>query len=238
MLSLLHITNDNGLIQSLKQEGAPLWISGILMFISASSLVLGLQYTSVTNIFVIFCASPVITAIFSRILLKEAVTSVTLIASAVVILGVLTVVSGSLNTVNILGDGLALLSVMSLSFNQTYLRKHKDVKRVATIGVGGLLMALLLFWFVEPSQFSKETWLIMGAMSLFTAPLGRVLSQVATRYITATEVGMILMCEAVLAPYLAFLFLGEIPSSQSIIGGTLIFVAVFYFVTQSARNTQ
>jgi hypothetical protein len=37
-------------------------------------------------------------------------------------------------------------------------------------------------------------------MGLFTAPFGRVMSQVATRYITAPEVGMILMIEAVVAP--------------------------------------
>jgi hypothetical protein len=40
----------------------------------------------------------------------------------------------------------------------------------------------------------------MGVMGLFTAPFGRVMSQVATRYITAPEVGMILMIEAVVAP--------------------------------------
>ena len=55
----------------------------------------------------------------------------------------------------------------------------------------------------------------MGMMGLFTAPFGRVLSQVATRYITAPEVGIILMIEAVFAPFFAFGFFGEFPLWQA-----------------------
>ncbi len=78
---------------------------------------------------------------------------------------------------------------------------------MASVGLGGFFLAIVMFFLASPGSFSMSTWIIMGVMGLFTAPFGRVLSQVATRYITAPEVGMILMIEAVFAPLWAFGFL-------------------------------
>lgn len=221
MLSLLKMTSSNGLVAEIEKYGKPLWVSSTLILVSASSLVISLKYTSVTNTFVILCTAPAITALFSRIILKEKTSTTAWLIMGVVMIGVSIVVAGSFKSVNLIGDGLAIVSVVSISFNQTYLRKHQKVSRVATIGLAGLLIATTLVWFVSPESYSFKTWLIMAAMGLFSAPVGRVLSQVATRYITATEVGVILVLEAALAPILAFLLLQELPSSQSLIGVAL-----------------
>lgn len=238
MLSVLRVSQAKPVLHCIKDEGLAVWFSGVLMLLSASGFVVSLSFTSVANTFVIFCSSPIITALISRVYLKEALTWQTWFASGAVLAGVLIVVSGSLTSSNLFGDSLALLSVLFLSINQTYLRKHKNVSRVASTGVGALLLALALIWFVEPQHYHLSTWLTMGIMGLITAPMGRVFSQVATRYITATEVGMILTLEAVLAPYLAYLFLGEVPKLQSLAGGTLIFTAIVYFITFSNNQNQ
>ena len=233
MLGLLSIRAHNGLTAEIAKNGKPLWISSALIFISASSLVISLKYTSVTNTFVILCAAPAITAIFSRIILKEMTGAGAWLIIAIVMIGVGIVVAGSLNSVNVIGDGLALLSVLSISFNQTYLRKHQNVSRIATIGLAGLMIASTLIWFVNPESYGIKTWLIMATMGLFTAPVGRVLSQIATRYITATEVGVILVLEAALAPFLAYIFFKEQPTHQSLIGGSVIFIAIIAFIIHS-----
>lgn len=238
MLGLLSITAKNGLRAEIEQSGKPLWISSALILISASSLVISLKYTSVTNTFVILCAAPAITALFSRIILKETTSLTEWMIIVIVMVGVGIVVAGSLHSISLIGDGLALLSVTTISFNQTYLRKHQQVSRVATIGLAGLMIASLLVWFVSPEYYEWNTWLIMAAMGLFTAPIGRVLSQVATRYITATEVGVILVLEAALAPFLAYLFFQELPTLQSLIGGSVIFIAIMIFIMHSNNQTK
>jgi drug/metabolite transporter (DMT)-like permease len=75
----------------------------------------------------------------------------------------------------------------------------------------------------------------MGVMGLFTAPFGRVMSQVATRYITAPEVGMILMIEAVVAPLWAFGFFGEVPPLTSIIGGMIILGTILLYAISTSK---
>nr|WP_275078351.1 DMT family transporter [Pseudovibrio sp. Ad37] len=135
-----------------------------------------------------------------------------------------------------MGDVLAGLAVTCLSLNQTLLRKYQGVSRMASVGVGGFLLAVAMFFLAAPSTYSLNTWVIMGLMGLFTAPFGRVLSQVATRYITAPEVGMLLMIETVLAPLFAFGFFGEIPHQESFIGGTIIVVTILIYVVISGRE--
>lgn len=147
-----------------------------------------------------------------------------MIAILGVTFGIAIVVSGSTGSGNWVGDLIAVFAVSCVALMMTLLRKFPDVSRMGAVGFGGFLLAVTMFFFTEPSTFSLNTWLIMGAMGLFTAPFGRVLSMVATRYATATEVSMTLMLETVLAPVWAYMFFTEVPGTNSVAGGAVILV--------------
>lgn len=232
----IQLRDERGLMTTLKASGWPVIVSGILMLGSASALVLSIKNTSIANTFVILSATPALAAVFSRIFLGEVTRRSTWLAIVAVMIGIAIVVSGSFESGHLLGDALAVFSVICLSLNQTLLRKYQGVSRMASVGLGGLFLALVMFFLAAPSTFTMNTWIIMGVMGLFTAPFGRVLSQVATRYITAPEVGMIMMIEAVVAPLWAFGFFGEVPPSASIIGGAIILGTVFIYAISSARK--
>lgn len=229
----IQMRDERGLVRTVKASGWPVIFSGLLMLGSASALVLSIKNTSITNTFVILSGAPALAAVFSRIFLGEVTRRVTWYAIAAVMLGIVIVVSGSFETGNWLGDGLAVIAVTCVALNQTLLRKYQEVSRMASVGLGGLFLAVVMFFLATPSSFSTSTWIIMGVMGLFTAPFGRVLSQVATRYITAPEVGMILMMEAVFAPVWAFGFFGEIPPIASLIGGMIILGTVIVYAISS-----
>lgn len=232
----IKLRDERGVIGVLKASGWPVLFSGILMLGSASALVLSIKNTSVANTFVILSTSPALAAVFSRVFLGEATKRATWIAIASVMVGITIVVSGSFGSGNLIGDALAFFAVTCLSLNQTLLRKYQHVSRMASVGMGGLFLAVVMFSLASPSTFSASTWVIMGVMGLFTAPFGRVLSQVATRYITAPEVGMVLMMEAVFAPLFAFGFFGEIPPLASFIGGAIILVTIFVYAVVSTEQ--
>lgn len=231
----IQLRDERGLVRTLKASGWPVIFSGLLMLGSASALVLSIKNTSITNTFVILSGAPALAAVFSRIFLGEVTRRATWYAITAVMLGIVIVVSGSFETGNWLGDGLAVFAVTCLSLNQTLLRKYQDVSRMASVGLGGLFLAVVMFFLAAPSSFSATTWIVMGVMGLFTAPFGRVLSQVATRYITAPEVGMILMMEAVFAPVWAFGFFAEIPPIASLIGGMIILSTVVVYAISSEQ---
>ncbi|MES0812946.1 DMT family transporter [Roseibium sp. SCPC15] len=234
----IQLRDKRGLVGALTACGWPVLVSGLLMLGSASALVLSIKNTSVANTFVILSTAPALAAVFSRIFLGEVTRRATWLAIGSVMVGIAIVVSGSIGSVNLAGDALAFFAVTCLSLNQTLLRKFQDVSRMASVGMGGLFLAIVMSFFATPSSYSANTWIIMGLMGLFTAPFGRVLSQVATRYITAPEVGIILMVEAVFAPLFAFGFFGEIPPVQSFAGGAIILVTVLAYAINSTRQSR
>lgn len=229
--------DKRGLVTTYLESGWPVVISGLLMLGSASCLVMSIKLTTVANTFVILSTTPALAALFSWLFLREVTQRSTWIAIAAVMVGIVIVVSGSFQAGNWTGDLLALAAASFLSLNQTLLRKYQGVSRMASVGLGGLFLAIAMLYFATPSQYSFSTWTIMAVMGLFTAPFGRVLSQTATRYITAPEVGMILMIEAVFAPVLAYLFFTEIPAMASFLGGAVILVTVFSYALFTAKAT-
>jgi drug/metabolite transporter (DMT)-like permease len=235
---LLKMNDKRGLRKAVIQSGWPLLFAGVLMLGSATGLVFSIKNTSIANTFVILSASPAVAAIFSWLLLREKTSRSTIIAIISVMIGIGIVVSGSFSSGNWFGDALAVFSVICLSLMFTLLRKYQDVSRLASVALGGLLLAVVMSFFAEPSSYSANTWLIMAAMGLFTAPLGRVMSMVATRYITAAEVSMTLMLETVLAPVWGFIFFAEIPAATSIVGGSIILVTIFIYTFVTMKNDQ
>ncbi|MDN3680906.1 DMT family transporter [Vibrio tapetis subsp. quintayensis] len=238
MSVFLKINDKRGIRKVVIQSGWPLLFAGLLMVGSATGLVFSIKNTSIANTFVILSAAPAVSAIFSWLFLREKTSRTTVIAIITVMIGIGIVVSGSFSSGNWFGDALAVFSVICLSLMFTLLRKYHDVSRLASVALGGFLLAVVMSFFAEPGSYSANTWLIMAAMGLLTAPLGRVMSMVATRYITAAEVSMTLMLETVLAPVWGFLFFAEIPAVASIMGGSIILVTIFIYTFVTMKNNQ
>jgi len=229
MSIVVQISEKRNIIQVIKSNGWPLIVSSLLMLGSASSFVLSIKNTTIANTFIIHGATPAVVVLLSWIILKEKNNLKTWIAIFFVIIGVFIVVSGSLGSVHWKGDLLALGSVFCVASIFTFLRKHQEVNRLALVGLGGFFMAIVMFFFAEPSKFSINTWVIMGAMGLITAPVGRVFGMKAVRFIKASEASLTLKLQNVLAPVLAFIFFSEIPNTQSIIGGVIILITIFWY---------
>lgn len=254
---LIQRVDPRGLITAVKASGWPLLAAALLMLGSSTGLVFSVKTTSIANTFVIFAATPALAALFSWIFLKERASRETWLAIIAVMLGILVVAYGSFNAADSamhgagpathtevgsaqsahwLGDVLAMAAVTFLALMMTLLRKYQDVSRLAVVGLGGLLLAVVMVFFATPSEYSSNTWLIMAAMGLFSAPLGRVFTMVATRYISAAEVSMTLMLETVLASLWGVIFFAEIPSAYSLVGGGIILTTILFYTWASMKS--
>lgn len=242
MSILIQVTDKRGLLRVLIEGGWPLIFVGILMVGSASGLVFSIKHTSVANSLVIISSTPAVAALFSWIFLGEKTNRKTMMAIAAVIVGIVVVVSGSVSghggmgAGHWVGDLAAMGSVVCLSGMFVVLRKYKDVSRMANVAVGAFFLAIVMSFFAEPSTYSVNTWLVMAAMGMFSAPMGRVLTKVATRYASAAEVTMTLMLETVLAPIWAYLFFTEVPAMTSFVGGGLIFITIVIYTLDAFKS--
>lgn len=237
---LIQITDRRGLIGTLRDGGWPLLVSGLLLMGSASNFVLSIKHTSVANTVFILSARPVFTALAAWIFLRERTSKALWLAIAGVMGGIFIVVNGSLESGNLLGDGFALITVACLGLNGAMWRKYKEMSRLAVVGLGGFFIALVMLFPSSPSEFSLNTWLVMGCMGLVSAPLGRVLNALSSRYIPAAEMATMALIGVVLAPTWAFVFFREQPPMATLAGGGVILVAILSYVFMTsggfARN--
>ncbi len=222
------IAKDN-LKEVIKTGGFPLLGSAFLMLVGVTSLIFATKNTSIADVAVIFSAAPAIAALFTWVFLRETTKASTWIAIVAVMAGIGIVVSGSFQAGQLFGNAMAIIGVTGVALNYTLVRKYKHVSRIGAIGMGGFLIAIVMVFLAHWSSYTMQTWLIMGVMGLFSGPFGRVFTLSATRYITPSEVGIVIMLEAVLAPLWAYLFFSEIPPVLTIIGGTIIVVTIIIY---------
>jgi drug/metabolite transporter (DMT)-like permease len=237
MAVMLQATDRRGIVGTLKEGGWPVVISGLLMFGSASCFILSIKYTAVANTVIIMASRPILTALFSWIFLKEAAEKSLWLAMVIVTGGIAVVISGSLESVNLLGDSLAVLCVVFLALNGTLQRHDKKMSRTAVVGIAGVCLAGALLPFADVASFTPTTWLIMAAMGLLSAPFGRVLTGVATRYILAAEAAMISMSMAVFSTLWAFVLFHEIPPLATLAGGGLILGSIALYILFKLKQT-
>nr|WP_321459696.1 DMT family transporter [uncultured Cohaesibacter sp.] len=224
MTLLTRITEGN-LLAVMKSGGYMLLVSGAIMGVSGTAFTLAVQKTTVANVLLIMSITPILSAIFSWIFLKERLQRQTLYAILLSMIGIFVIVKGSLATGGLVGDLIALVCSLAVSANFIVWRKYKHLNRSLVVGAGGLFIALFATPFINVGQFDMHGILVMMVMGLFTAPVGRMFNAMATRMISAPEVSLISQIKIVIAPVIIWAIFSEIPSRETYIGGSLILIA-------------
>ncbi|WP_207263768.1 DMT family transporter [Desulfovibrio sp. Huiquan2017] len=237
MFSLIQVTDERGLVKTMKESGWPAVLSGLIILGSASMFVLSIKHTTVANTMMILSGRPVLTAAAAWIFLKERTTGKLWLAIGGVICGMAVVVSGSLRSGNIHGDLLALLGVTCLALNGALWRHFKAMSRLLVVGLGGLFMAVVMAGPANLSAIPARTWLVMACMGLLSAPLGRVLNAVSSRYIPAAEMATYALISPVLAPLWVFALFREQPPAATALGGTIIMGAIAAYIAATRKRS-
>jgi len=228
MLSMAFVTQvyGKGIPEAVKKGGFILVFSGMVMGGSGTTFVLAVQETTIANVVLIMTTSAVFSSIYSRFLLGEKTPASTWAAVAVSILGVYIIVRGSLGGHGLLGDMYALAAAMFSSLNYVIWRKYPQISRTMAISFGGFFIMLFSSFGADFGSFAVAPVLVMAAMGLLSAPIGRAFISTAARHITAMEISLYGLTRTVLVPLLAWLFFTEIPPAPTFAGGAVIIGAI------------
>jgi drug/metabolite transporter (DMT)-like permease len=195
-----------------------------------------LQHTSVANSLLILATAPFLAALFSWAFLRETIDKATALAIAAVFGGVVMIASGSLGGGTLFGDFLSFLNAMTIAGYYVVLRKARNVNLLVAIACGYLLTSLIALPIAPLEPFTATQWglvLLSGGVILAG---GVGLLQIGPRYLTAPEVSMITMLEIVVGPLLVWWVLGENPGQATVIGGTVILLAIFAHAAWQLRS--
>ena len=201
-------------------------VCAFLMGSSNIFFISGLKNTSVANVVLIFGTAALFSSLFAFLIYKEKITKNIIIASFFMLFGLFIIFSDELELGNMLGNIYALLSVATFSLAFVLLVRHTNISRVALTATVGIWMSIISLFLASSLSVDLKTLGIIAIMGLFITPVARVLMTNGTKYINASEVTLLMIIETIMAPVWVWLFLNEIPSSNTFIGGSIIIVTL------------
>ena len=207
---------------------------GFLTALGGTSFILAIHYTSIAKTLVIISTSPIMVAIVSLIMLKEKPALYTWISMIIIFFGIYIVMAGDTSGMNLMGNIFALTSVVIGGFSFTLLRKYNNVNMIPAMAVNGLVIALIGFIIADSLVLSSQSMLYVFASGIVVA-ISFTLITIAPRYITAPEVAMFFPLGTVLGTLIAWIMIKEEPSSNALIGGSIVIITLFCHAWYSAK---
>ncbi len=197
--------------------------------------------TATANVVFIVASTPMYAAILGWLILKERPSPSTLIAMLVMFSGVGLIVSGGLAGGHILGDTLATTASFLLALAITLSRAARIdmgfVPLVATIipaAVGLSFVGVSLLAGTGGFSIANPFWVLFdGAIMM---PLAFWCLATGPKYLSGPEVGMFYLLETILAPIWVWLIFSEVPSSQTLLGGSILVLALIGYSAWQMRR--
>lgn len=188
--------------------------------------VFALLYNTVANALFIFSCAPFVAGFLGWILLGERVATRTWFAIGVAMAGLAVMVGSELAVSHYLGTLLALWIPIAYAASIIAVRSSKRDNMLVALCLAGLVAGGLSAFFVTDYALTPRDLIISLYLGVFQVGVGFTLVVLGSRYVPAAQVGLLALVEPVLAPIWAWMGVGEVPGLATIVGGTIIFLAI------------
>jgi drug/metabolite transporter (DMT)-like permease len=194
---------------------------------ASSSFVISLAYTTVANVLLMQAGVPLIAALITWILFHEKISRSTWAAIAAVIFGVAIMVSESFTgKVSPIGDGLAILIAVMFASATVITRRHAHVQMTPAVCLAVMIAACVAALMAGSFHVGGRDFTLLIAFGALNLGLGLALFVTGARLVPAALAALIGTIEPVLAPIWVWLVHHEVPSSRTLIGGSVVFLAL------------
>jgi len=238
--------NERDAIKSITKKNLVLCIiSGVFLALHFASWIASINMTTISNSTILVSCSPIFVSLANFFILKEKFTSKMLIGLTLSIAGTAVIAigsSGGSTDSMMIGNILAFLGAI---FVAGYLViggiVRKDLSAGAYVFVVYSASVIVLFFMCLITKtpiypYSPKEFLLFLALAVFCSILGHTVYNYLMKYISATIISICTLCEPIFASLLALFIFSEVPSTHTIIGGTIILSGVFYYITSQANK--
>jgi drug/metabolite transporter (DMT)-like permease len=206
--------------------GKPGIMAAIVGALATIAFIPSFKFTSIANVSLIYAAVPFVAAAIAWLWMREKPNPAVLVASLAAFSGVVIIVGGSLHSVNLRGDLLALWMTIGMA---GYLCIYRRYPNTPAAGPAVLLSLLLVppgLFVSDPLSAPLHEIIIMCSFGLVFS-LASVTMAEGARRLPAAETALLSALETPLAPLWAFMLFTEIPTIYTVVGGAIILVALF-----------
>lgn len=187
-----------------------------------------LTRTTVANTNILMSVSPFLAALAGRWILKEPVPVRTWIAMCTAFAGIVIMFAQTADAGRLAGNLLALGVSCCFAAQLTVLRKfHATVDMLPQVMIAGVLSAAIALFFAAPFTATARDLAILAVMGCVQLGTGCLLATAASRYLSASELGLLALLEPILGPLWVWILLQEHPGAATLAGGAVVLGAVF-----------
>jgi len=221
-----------------RRDGWLLAGTGFALAVHFAAWISSLSYTSVASSIVIVNTTPLWVALLSPVLTTDRVRPRTMFAIALAFVGCVVIGAGDfeLSRRALMGDGLALVGAwMSTLYMLSGRKLRRTLSLAPYITACYGVAALMLFLFTSIAGesvlgYSPSTYGWLACLALVPQLIGHSSYNYALKYVSAALTSVATMGESVGATLLAWTFLREAPSLQTVVGGAIVLVGMFLAV--------
>jgi drug/metabolite transporter (DMT)-like permease len=212
--------------RAVRAAGLPGFASGLMWAVMFTAFLFALSMTTTANALVVMAVSPLLTAIFAWMFLKDPLPTRTWIAAGAALLGIAWMFSAQLSA-HYAGMAVAFIIPVAAAINVVVLRaSHAHLDLVPAVMLGGALSCLIALPFALPFSATARDIVLLAFLGFFQLGLPCMLLVLASRALTAPEIALLGLLEVVLGPLWAWLGAGEEPGQATLLGGTVVLAAL------------
>jgi len=231
----LWTVNQGTFRQNFFNMGSSGWAVGIIGALGTAAFIPAFKLTSIANVALIYAIAPLIAALLAWHFIGERLTVRTLIGSACALLGVGIIVFGSVGQISIQGDTLALIMTAAMATIMVIYRKFPTTPGAGPAALQSLLLLPPSFLLGAPFQTDPFEIVILAAFGLLFAIASVTLAEGSKR-VPSGQTALLSALETPLAPLLAFVVFAERPGMTTIVGGTVVLIAVLLSIRNEAKT--
>jgi drug/metabolite transporter (DMT)-like permease len=198
---------------------AIVWASGTIAYLHAYKL------TSIANVSLIYGSAPILTALVAWAWFRERPRGIVLAASILALLGVMVIAQGSLGTLHLEGDLLALWMTCTVAIGFSIFRKYPQTPAAGAAMLSSILvLPPALFW-GHPFSTAGNEIMVLALFGLVFS-VASVLMNEGSKRLPSSEAALMSNLEVPIQPVLAWAILSELPPRATFVGGFLILIAI------------
>jgi len=227
VLFFLIINHKKNFFSSIYKIGLPGFFGGIILSCGYAGYVFAMYNTTVANANFIIQTQTIFLAIFGYIFLREKISKLTLASIFLAFAGIFLMLGSSLTAGQMLGNIAAFVMPISFAVLILTVRKYPSVDMIPLQLIAGIGAVIIGYLFSSKIIISSHDIFLGFIAGFFQLGLGFIFITIGAKTTPSALVGIIMLIEAVLGPFWAWLFINETPPLVVLVGGTIVLSAVF-----------
>ena len=236
VLIFLLISYKKKIFRAFYNSGIPGIFGGIILSSGFCGYVFAMYNTTVANTNFIIQTQTIFLAIFGYFFLKEKISKITLVSIFLAISGIILMVGSDLEPGQMSGNLAAFIMPVSFAILILIIRKYPNVDMVPLQLYAGITAMIIGYIIAGKINISAHDIFLGFLAGFFQLGFGFILITIGARSTPSAMVGIIMLTEAVLGPFWAWLFINENSSFMVLIGGTIVIIAVLLQFYTSIKN--